>query len=529
MTRPTPLPGGGNRPATGGGGIASPGGGNRPGSGDYRPGPGGNRPGSGGNRPGLGDYRPGAGGNRPGLGDNRPGLGGNRPGLGDYRPGAGGNRPGSGGNRPGRPDYGDNLGIVNRPNPGNNRPGGGLGGGWFGNNNTIIVNNGWGGLRRWAGHGWGRFHSRFHGNWYRGSWGRNHFGGWFGPVGMGFWPRRGPIRFFPTWGHAGLVAWGLGTWANGWLYSGFTNPYFIAPVISTTVVANAPPVLVPDYSRPLDLTSIPPEPEGAEQDDSTFLAARDAFKAGDFARALSLTDLALQPYPYDPVLHEFRALCLFALERYDETAAVLYAVLTAGPGWDWATMLGLYSDVDTYTHQLRALEAAIKGNTAVASKRFVLAYHYMVQDYLEQARQQFEHVVKLEPKDELAAQFTRVLTAPSEAPTAAATEPARATDTAEMHEPSPLPAALLGTWKAEPMPDVSIKLTLREDGQFTWDVNANGHTDSLAGDADYLDGVLTLSQDDAPALVGKVVNLGEKQFGFELLGGPRAATIQFSR
>jgi len=346
---------------------------------------------------------------------------------------------------------------------------------------------------------------------------------------MGFWPRRGPIRFFPTWGHAGLVAWGLGTWANGWLYSGFTNPYFIAPVINTTVVANAPQVFVADYSRPLDLTSISPEPERPEQDDSTFLAARDTFKAGHFARALSLTELALQPYPNDPVLHEFRALCLFALGRYDEAAAVLYAVLTAGPGWDWATMIGLYSDVDTYTSQLRALEAAIKGSTAVASKRFVLAYHYMVQDYLEQARQQFERVVKLEPKDELAAQFTKVLTAPSEAPTAAATGPDRATDTAEVHEPSPPPAALLGTWKAKPMPDVSIELTLREDGQFTWDVNANGHADSITGDADYLDGVLTLTQADAPALVGKVVNLGEKQFGFELLGGPQAASIQFSR
>ncbi len=244
---------------------------------------------------------------------------------------------------------------------------------------------------------------------------------------------------------------------------------------------------------------------------------------------MSLTDLALQPYPNDPVLHEFRALCLFALGRYDEAAAVLYAVLTAGPGWDWATMIGLYSDLDTYTSQLRALEAAIKGNTAVASKRFVLAYHYMVQDHLEQARQQFEHVVQLQPKDGLAAQFVKVLTAPSEAPTVAATDPAQATDTAEMHEPSPPPAALLGTWKARPMPDVSIELTLREDGQFTWDVIANGHADSITGDADYLDGVLTLTQADAPALVGKVVNLGEKQFGFELLGDLQAATIPFSR
>src|SRR5262249_33438311 len=196
-----------------------------------------------------------------------------------------------------------------------------------------------------------------------------------------------------------------------------------------------PPVVVPDYSRPPDLTSTPSEPGGTEQDDSTFLAARDAFKAGEFARALSLTDLTLQHYPNDSVLHEFRALCLFALGRYDEAAAALYVVLTAGPGWDWATMVGLYPDIEAYTLHLRSLEVAIKGNTNVASKRFLLAYHYMVQEHLEQARQQFEHVVTLEPRDKLAAQFAKALTAPSEATAAAATDFARASDTAGRREP----------------------------------------------------------------------------------------------
>ena len=189
---------------------------------------------------------------------------------------------------------------------------------------------------------------------------------------------------------------------------------------------------------PFDLTSIPLEPEDTEQDDSTFLAAREAFKVRGFTRALSLTDLDLQTYPNDPVLHEFRALCLFALGRYDEAAAGLYAVLTAGPGWDWATMIGLYPDVDTYTAQIRALEEAIKGNTAVASKRFVLAYHYMVQDHIDQARQQFEQVVKLQPKDELAAQFAKLLTPPTEGSAVAATDPARANETDRRASP-PLP------------------------------------------------------------------------------------------
>jgi tetratricopeptide (TPR) repeat protein len=393
----------------------------------------------------------------------------------------------------------------------------------------MIGFNRWGGLWGWPGFGSGGFGSPFLGNWYRGSWGWNRFGGWFGPAGMGFWGWGSPMRFFPSWGFGGLAGWGLGPWANGWLYSGFTNPYFIAPAINTTAVANWPPVYVPDYSRPLDLTSISSGAEGTEQDDSTFLAAREAFQAGEFVRALRLTDLALQPHPNEPVLHEFRALCLFALGRYDEAAAALYVVLIAGPGWDWATMVGLYPDVDTYTRQLRALEAAVTGNTVAASKRFVLAYHYMVQEHFERARLELEHVVQLQPKDELAAQFAKALGSSSHAPTAAAPDAAPASRTAEVPEASPPPAALIGTWKAQPMPDLSIELTIRGNGQFTWEVNAKGRTDSVGGDARYLEGVLTLTQADAPDLIGRIVNLGDKQFGFELQGGQKAATIQFSR
>jgi hypothetical protein len=79
------------------------------------------------------------------------------------------------------------------------------------------------------------------------------------------------------------------------------------------------------------------------------------------------------------------------------------------------------------------------------------------------------------------------------------------------------------------MPDLSIEFTLRDNGQFTWEVNAKGHTDSVTGDARYLEGVLTLTHADAADLVGKIINLGHKQFGFELQGGLPAATIQFSR
>ncbi|MGO9468069.1 MAG: tetratricopeptide repeat protein [Isosphaeraceae bacterium] len=79
--------------------------------------------------------------------------------------------------------------------------------------------------------------------------------------------------------------------------------------------------------------------------------------AGDFGQALKLADGALSKTPNDPILHEFRATCLFALGRFDEAAVPMYTVLSAGPGWDWTTLAGLYPSVDVYSQQLRSLEA----------------------------------------------------------------------------------------------------------------------------------------------------------------------------
>ena len=61
-------------------------------------------------------------------------------------------------------------------------------------------------------------------------------------------------------------------------------------------------------------------------------------------------------------MHEFLALAYFAQGKYQQAAAPLYAVLSVRPGWDWTTLSGMYPDVDTYTRQLRALEAYVRSN-----------------------------------------------------------------------------------------------------------------------------------------------------------------------
>ena len=138
---------------------------------------------------------------------------------------------------------------------------------------------------------------------------------------------------------------------------------------------------------------------------SDFDAARQAFYAGDYAAALASTNKALAALPNDPIIHEFRALVMFAQGKYKESAAGLYSVLSVGPGWDWTTLSSLYPNVDVYTKQLRALEAYVKQNQRATDGRFVLAYHYMTTGAKDAAAKQYQEIYKQTPQDNLVKQL----------------------------------------------------------------------------------------------------------------------------
>jgi tetratricopeptide (TPR) repeat protein len=365
--------------------------------------------------------------------------------------------------------------------------------------------------------------------------------GWGMPMG-GF----GAWDLFPTWGMNNFNSWGLGSVADDWLFSGYTNPY------NNTVVTGQGPqtTIVYDYSQPINVAAEAPAPATVSSSEQVFSAARDAFKANDFQRALELTDQAIKDMPNVPIMHEFRALCLFALKRYDEAAAVNYAVLSAGPGMNWTSLVGLYSDVDTYTNQLRALEAAVRSNPNSPSNQFLLAYHYLVQGHELNAAAQFEKVSKLEPSDQLSASFVKALRKPAEQPAAvnvAGTgQPAGASPTTsapaqptspgaaqasavagaeqpkEPELPPPPPANLVGTWKAQPSPDLSIALTLGADGQFAWEVDSKGQKQTMTGQAGFKDNTLALLQEEGPPLVGRIALAGENKFTFSPPTGAKA-------
>jgi hypothetical protein len=534
------------------------------------------------------------------------------PGGGGYRPGGGINRPGSGNIGSGNIGSG-NVGHIGDNNYFGGGRGGG-GGGYFSNRNTNVnvnnvtnnisrnnnafVNNGWGGggggYGGWGGGyggGWGGgrpggWASPYYGNWYRGGMGNSAafwtgfgtgaltafglgsmYGGGFGGGWAGYgYPGYGvaapmAYSYFPTWGMSTLGGWGLGSVASTWMSTSYSNPYY------ATVVAAQPAqaTVVYDYSRPINVAAAPPDASVTESTEQVFSAARDAFMAGDYQRALDLSDQVLKATPDASVVHEFRAMCLFALKRFDEAAAVDYAVLTAGPGWNWSTMSGLYSGVDVYTDQLRALEAYARANPNSTSAHFLLGYHYMVQGHQEAAVAQFEAVVQLQPDEKLSAQFVKALKKAAEpAPTAIAAAPAAARPTAtpaqapavaaaapatpaappaganvdqaapveaaEQTAPPPPPAQLEGIWKAQPSPDVAITLMLQPGGEFAWEVDTKGQKQSLAGKAGFKDNELALFQQEGPPLVGKVTQTDANKFVFAPTGaGDKSPGLTFTK
>jgi tetratricopeptide (TPR) repeat protein len=158
----------------------------------------------------------------------------------------------------------------------------------------------------------------------------------------------------------------------------------------------------------------PPE-QAAPQDPKVteaiglFDQGRELFKQGDYAGAQAKADQAIALLPQDRVLHQFRALTLFAQKKYVDAAVTLYAVLSAGPGWNWDTLKSFYPDVATYTAQLRALEADATANRNSPDDRFVLAYHYLVLGQTSAAIKVLEQVQTLLPKDQLTAHILAAL------------------------------------------------------------------------------------------------------------------------
>ncbi len=353
--------------------------------------------------------------------------------------------------------------------------------------------------------GWhGGSYSGYNSGWVHGYWG-GHYGGWgWGGYGGGYGAGLGMGM--------GLAAWGMGSSLySGWGYMPYANPYYGAAGAVASPVYN--------YSQPIDTAAAPPDDSVAAPAMTAFDKARDAFKGGDYASALTLADQAVKSVPGDSAVHEFRAQVLIALGKYDDAAAALYGVLSVGPGWDWTTLISLYPDLETYTAQLRALEKSVRTDPESAAPRFVLAYLYRTEGQNSAAEEQLKAVTQLQPGDRVSAQLLASISKASAAAAASGANPPADAEAKAPVQPAK-EGKLEGTWTASPAQGSAITLSVVPGGKFTWKVDSGGQSHVLSGESTYGAGVLTLvpTGGNAP-MVGEVKWQDDGRFVFQALGG----------
>ena len=326
----------------------------------------------------------------------------------------------------------------------------------------------------------------------------------------------------------GVTTWTLNRigWATGYYH--YSNPYVGTTVVDNSVYNYSQPIIIESqpetYSEEGDPANDAP-PDVSEKALADFDTARQSFYSGKYAEALISVNAAINEMPNDPVLHEFRALVLFAQRNYQDAAATLYAVLSAGPGWDWTTMNGLYPDVATYTEQLRALERSRDSKPNDPSILLVLAYHYTTTGYTDAAKTQLEKLVRLTPNDPLARNLLE-----QNDPDAEPSSDTKLTKPPEITAEIDA-SKLVGTWKASRGTDSQFELKLGNKDDFVWIFSSGKDRQELKGSYT-LDkqGVIELDMGADGIMPAQLVPQGNDKMDFYMLGDSQGADpLKFSR
>ena len=354
----------------------------------------------------------------------------------------------------------------------------------------------------------------YYGNWYQGRWG----GPLLGNNWNGYWNNQ--FARYPVATALGLSSWAL----NGSQYSfglgNYNNPFYSSGGLG--YVNYNQPFVADSTTYSSAYTASNDEGETQPAQTPTMIAfgqARQAFQESNYSAALNDVNRALETSPRDPVLNEFRSLVLFANGDYQRSAEALHPVLALGPGWDWATLIGLFPNVDTYTNQLRALEKYRNSKPDAQDARFLLGYHYMTAGHKEAAAAEFKQYTTLVKNDPVGKDLLQLVSTGDdsnkdsrlEEAIKAATKSATATTTVKNDQ-------LVGTWKAEGKDSKSYTINLKKDGDFEWTFKGNDQDKTLEGVYVVDKDTLILEPKSGGALLAKVDLKDDKSMSFNPIG-----------
>jgi hypothetical protein len=255
-----------------------------------------------------------------------------------------------------------------------------------------------------------------------------------GPMTVNRFTSPGVVRISQTpWRHTQVwVNWGAGqVWYQGrnfdryhpyygGVYVGW--PYFLPrwynwygwPYYRIYGYNYWPSYYYDSYDEPLGVSVSPPTQAAVTQDspstgDEYAEQARNAFRSGDYREALRLASHAAVEMPQNAAVHELMSLALFAQKDYRGAAAEAHIALANSPPIDWPTLLSYYGNVETYTQQLRALEAFTQENPKKPEGRFLLGYHYIMTGHKDAAKKELVAAKAIVPDDKLAESLVKQL------------------------------------------------------------------------------------------------------------------------
>jgi tetratricopeptide (TPR) repeat protein len=353
---------------------------------------------------------------------------------------------------------------------------------------------------------WQNWAGDHHGDWYHGGWA----GGWYPGA---IWAN------YPVAAALGMTWWGVNRLSYAFGMGGYSNPYCeeggggYGYDYSEPVAAYQPAAEQPVTDTTATTAAAPALPPGVTAEGmALFDQARAAFAAGNYTQAVDLCNQTLKTMPNDAVVHEFRSLTLFALQKYGESAAAAYAVLSAGPGWDWTTLSSLYGNVADYTTQLRALETYVKQNPKSSDARFLLAYHYLTTGHPDAAKSQLREVDKLTPNDKLVRALLGVTSASGQEPPTPTPRPPLEGDQLINTE------QLIGVWTAGGSGGSKFQMTLDKDNGFSWKYTSGTKSQEIKGIFAIEQNNLALQVDEGSVLLADI-SLAGNQLKFKVIGG----------
>jgi tetratricopeptide (TPR) repeat protein len=144
-------------------------------------------------------------------------------------------------------------------------------------------------------------------------------------------------------------------------------------------------------ARSADSNYIPPKlDESAEASAADFAREGEvAFRSKDYKQAVREWRHALLDDPQNGTLLLMMSQALFQMGEYNESAGALQAGLKMLPRDKWHVVVGnykeLYSDVQEYVDQLKALEKSVKDKPKDPALRLLVGYHYLYLGYPNEA------------------------------------------------------------------------------------------------------------------------------------------------